>query len=212
MKLILEYQWEIFIGIEVISFISLILFGIVRYLFSKPKMSRFFLLVFFLLLILEAVLAVILYQETGEISTFQIVIIIFIFYACTFGISDFRKLDRWMRLKIGKWRGIDLLTENDKRIMKKQKDPKYIARKYRYSSLVHLLVFVLAQIIFWSYGVNSLEEVKAYLTDLSWISADNYAISPYPSEMLYGVSMVWGIVFVVDFIYSWSYTIFPSTK
>ena len=56
------------------------------------------------------------YQVTGEISTILIIITIFVLYACTFGIYDFLKLDRWMRRKIGEWRGVELLTEKDYRI------------------------------------------------------------------------------------------------
>src|SRR5699024_6535655 len=78
--------------------------------------------------------ALVVYNETGEISQFHIVIIIFLLYACTFGIVDFLKLDRWMRLKIGGWRKIDMLSEKDKRIIVKQENPKQIAKKYRTSS------------------------------------------------------------------------------
>ncbi|MBU8792488.1 hypothetical protein NSA56_15330 [Oceanobacillus caeni] len=212
MDVILEYQWEVFIGIEVLSLVSLLLFGVVRYVFNKQKRSLSFLFLFVLLLFLEAALAIFIYRETGEFSTFQIVITIFVIYACTFGISDFKKLDRWMRLKIGNWRGTELLTEKDKYVMKKQKDPKYIAKKYRYSSMIHFLLFVIAQLIFLSYSLDSMEQAIPYLTDLSWIGTEYVEETPYSNETLYGISMVWGLVFIVDFIYSWSYTIFPSKQ
>ncbi|KPH70231.1 MULTISPECIES: hypothetical protein [Bacillaceae] len=212
MDVILEYQWEVFIGIEVLSLVSLLLFGVVRYVFNKQKRSLSFLFLFVLLLFLEAALAVFIYRETGEFSTFQIVITIFVIYACTFGISDFKKLDRWMRLKIGNWRGIELLTEKDKYVMKKQKDPKYIAKKYRYSSMIHFLLFVIAQLIFLSYSLDSMEQAIPYLTDLSWIGTEYVEETPYSNETLYGISMVWGLVFIVDFMYSWSYTIFPAKQ
>ncbi|KKE77933.1 hypothetical protein DTX80_14335 [Bacilli bacterium] len=212
MDVILEYQWEVFIGIEVLSLVSLLLFGVVRYVFNKQKRSLSFLFLFVLLLFLEAALAIFIYRETGEFSTFQIVITIFVIYACTFGISDFKKLDRWMRLKIGNWRGTELLTEKDKYVMKKQKDPKYIAKKYRYSSMIHFLLFVIAQLIFLSYSLDSMEQAIPYLTDLSWIGTEYVEETPYSNETLYGISMVWGLVFIVDFMYSWSYTIFPSKQ
>ncbi|MFD1170202.1 hypothetical protein [Oceanobacillus caeni] len=212
MDVILEYQWEVFIGIEVLSLVSLLLFGVVRYVFNKQKRSLSFLFLFVLLLFLEAALAIFIYRETGEFSTFQIVITIFVIYACTFGISDFKKLDRWMRLKIGNWRGTELLTEKDKYVMKKQKDPKYIAKKYRYSSMIHFLLFVIAQLIFLSYSLDSMEQAIPYLTDLSWIGTEYVEETPYSNETLYGISMVWGLVFIVDFIYSWSYTIFPAKQ
>ncbi|WP_095149349.1 hypothetical protein [Oceanobacillus manasiensis] len=209
---IVSFQWEIFILAEIISLICLLLFGVVRYVFNKQKLSLSFLFIFIALIVIEAVIAVTIFMETGEISTFQIVITIFVIYACTFGISDFKKLDRWMRWKIGQWRGTELLTEKDKFIMSKQKDPKYIARKYRYSSLIHLLIFVIAQAIFWYYGLGQIDKAIPYLQDLSWIGTERLEETPYASDVIYGLSMVWGLVFVIDFIYSWSYTIFPSTK
>lgn len=210
MTFLIQHQWEIFIAAEILSFISLILFGVIRYFFNKRNLSLIFLLSFLGLFIVEGVLALLIYRETGEISMFQIVILIFILYACTFGINDFRKLDRWMRLKIGNLRGIELLTERDKEIIRRQKDPKYIAKINRYSSIFHLLIFAAVQIVFWSYEIKDLSQAMNYLTDLSWIGDDNYLASPYANEMMYNISMVWGIVFIIDFIYSWSYTICPS--
>lgn len=210
MDVIMEYQWGIFIVLEVLSFACLLFFGVVRYIFNKQKLSLFFLFLFILLLFLEAALAIFIYKETGEFSTFQIIITIFVIYACTFGISDFKKLDRWMRLKIGNWRGIELLTEKEKYVMKKQKDPKYIAKKYRLSSIIHFLLFLIAQLIFLTYSLESMEQALPYLTDLSWIGTESIEETPYSNETLYGISVVWGLVFIIDFVYSWSYTIFPS--
>lgn len=34
--------------------------------------------------------------------------------------------------------------------------------------------------------------------------------SPYANEFMYSASMLWGIILVIDTIYSWSYTFFPS--
>ena len=210
MTFLIQHQWEIFIAAEILSFISLILFGFIRYFFNKRNLSLVFLLSFLGLFIVEGALALLIYRETGEISMFQVVILIFILYACTFGINDFKKLDRWMREKIGNWRDINLLTEKDREIMRRQKDPKHIAKINRYSSIIHLLLFVAVQIVFWSYGVQGFNEAMSFLADLSWIGNENYLESPYPNEMLYNISMIWGLVFVVDFIYSWSYTIFPK--
>src|SRR5699024_6413066 len=134
MELLIDYQWGIFVTAEVLSIVALLLFGVVRYLLNKYRLSRLFLLVFLILLGIEAVLAILIYQETGQISTFQIVITIFVIYASTFGILDFMKLDRWMRKTIGRWRGVELLTEKDLRILERNKDPKFIAKKYRWSS------------------------------------------------------------------------------
>lgn len=210
MKYMLAFQWEIFIIAEVLSFVSLLLFGIVRYVLNKKKQSLVFMVAFLVLLALEAILAIVIYKETGEISTFQLVLTIFVLYACTFGVFDFKNLDRWMRKKVGPWRGEELLTEKDYRIIERNKDSKYLARKYRWTSFVHFLVFVIVQFIFWMYGTDSFEEMYRYISDLSWIESGAYEDSPYPNETIYSIGMLWGIVFVADFIWSWSYTIFPS--
>lgn len=210
MDVLLKHQLEIFVVMELLSVLSLLSFGVVRYFFSKYRMSVFFLLLFIILIVFEAIMAWLIYQETKEISNLLIIITIFVLYACTFGISDFKKLDRWMRKHIGKWRGIELLTVKDIEIMSKQKDPKHIARKYRWSSTVHLIIFVAVQIAFWVYGMNSVQEMFDYVKDLSWIGTENIAETPYANETIYHISMLWGLVFIVDFIWSWSYTVSPS--
>lgn len=210
MNFLVEYQWEIFIAIEIVSLLTIILFGVVRYLFSRKKLSLSFLLLFILLLVLEGLLALVIYRETGEISTFQIIIIVFIVYACTLGINDFKKLDRWMRQKIGQWRGVNLLTDKDHLIMKRQKDSKHIAKVNRIHAMIHLLIFVIVQVVFWSYGLESINQAFDYIKDLSWIGTENFLDTPYPSDMTYRVSMIWGLVFIIDFVYSWSYTFLPE--
>lgn len=210
MQLIIDHQWGIFISIEVLSIVALLLFGVVRYVLNKKKLSRLFIVAFLVLIASEALMAFLIYQETGEISTFQIVIMIFVLYACTFGILDFKKLDRWMRKTVGGWRGVELLTAKEYQIMKRNNNPKYLAKKYRWTSTVHLVVFVIVQSIFWMYGTEDLEEMFEYVRDFSWIEAGTYEESPYPNETIYSIGMLWGIIFVVDFLYSWSYTFFPS--
>ncbi|WP_433958950.1 hypothetical protein [Cytobacillus horneckiae] len=209
-SLFLEYQLEIFIFLEISAIISLLIFGMIRYFFAKRKFSLVFIFLFIAITAAEAVFAWHLYSQTGEISSLQIIITIFVLYAITFGIQDFKKLDRWMRKKIGHWRGIDFLTDHDREVMEKQKNPKYIAHKYRKSSMAHILVFFAAQIIFFSLGTDSLKEAFSYLQDLSWLEKDSFVQSPYHNETIYKISMMWGIVFVVDTIYSWSYTFFPK--
>lgn len=210
MDFILTYHWNIFITIEVLSLISLLMFGVFRYFFSKRQFSLIFIAAFLALLFIEALLGLYVYLQTGEISTFLIVIVIFLVYACTFGVFDFIRLDRWMRDKIGKFRGVNLLTEKDRYINERNRDPKYLAKKYRMTSTIHLFIFVIGQAILWSMGTDSITEAKGYLMYLSWVEDGTSGTSPYPNDMLYGAGMIWGIVFVIDFIYSWSYTIFPN--
>ncbi|MGG4034894.1 hypothetical protein ABEV74_14470 [Paenibacillus cisolokensis] len=210
MGLILEYNWELFILIELLSIGALILFGIFRYFFNKPRLSIMFIFFFLFMVILEGLLGLYVYHQTGEISTFQIVITVFIIYAFTFGIFDFIRLDRWMRRKIGTLRGVELLSDKDYKIIERNNNPKYIAKKYRKSSYIHLFIFVTVQAILWIIGTESIAEIKMYLSDFSWIEKGVAKESPYPNDVTFGISIIWGIVFIADFIYSWSYTLFPK--
>ncbi|MBU9724279.1 MULTISPECIES: hypothetical protein [Bacillaceae] len=210
MELLIEYQWGIFIVAEILSIFALLLFGFFRYFLVKKKLSLLFIYAFLALVGLEAVLGILIYQYTGEFSTFQLVITIFVIYACTFGIFDFLRLDRWMRRKVGEWRGIELLSEKDYYILERNKDPKLKAKKYRWSATIHMIVFLTVQFIFWSLGTQGFQEMLSYITDFSWIEAGTSEQSPYPTETLYYIGMIWSVVFIVDFLYSWSYTIFPS--
>src|SRR5690625_3966090 len=169
MNLILTYNWEIFITIEILSIAALILFGTSRYFFNRHTLSKMFIGLFLLLLVLEGALGFYVYRQTGEISTFQIVITIFIIYAFTFGIFDFIRLDRWMRRKIGALRRVELLSDKDYKIIRRNKDPKYIAKKYRISSYIHFVIFVTVQAILWILGTESIAEIIMYLSDFSWI-------------------------------------------
>ncbi|MBU3536721.1 hypothetical protein KHT87_20035, partial [Alkalihalobacillus clausii] len=134
MEGIIEFAAPLFIAMELASLVCLLLFGVVRYGLDKRKASMVFIFLFIGITALEAGLGWLLYKETGELSTLQIIITVFVLYAVTFGIQDFKKLDRWMKQKIGRLRGIDLLTDKDREQIAKQKDPSYQARMYRRSS------------------------------------------------------------------------------
>ena len=212
MQFLVANQWTIFIVLEVLSLVSLLFFGFLRYVLNRRRLSGLAIVAFLGLLISEALLGVLIYQETKEIETFQIAVGIFVVYACTFGIFDFFKLDRWMRKKIGKWRRVELLTKKDHAILQRQKNPKYVARKYRVTSVIHLAAFIVGQSILWMYGTESFEEMLGFMTDLSWVEAGTAAQSPYPNEVMYSIGMIWTLVFIIDLIYSWSYTIFPGKR
>src|SRR5699024_2998231 len=171
-----------------------------------------FIILFLVLLLTEASLGLLIYKQTGKFSSFQIIITIFLIYAFTFGIVDFLRLDRWMRKQIGKIRGIDLLTEKDLNIMDRNKNPKYLAKKYRISSIVHQADFVVEQIIYISLVTDRTTEAQEYLIDFSLVDAFNTQMSTYHNDRIFALFAVCFIVFIIDFIYSWSYTIFPKIE
>lgn len=212
MTFLLDNYWSIFIFLEVSSLIFLLLFIFIRYYFMNIRLSFSFLLLFFVAIILEAILAFIVYKQTGEFTTFQIVIIIFIIYAATFGISDFKRLDRYVKQKVSKWRGIDLLTDKEKERIAYLKDPKVIARHARYWFYAHTVVFVISIIVLWVYDGNKDYSLFYFLKHLEWFNAPLASPQPFHNEMIRNVIQLWVIIYVVDSIINWSYTLFPSDQ
>lgn len=212
MTFLLDNYWSIFIVLEVSSLLFLLLFALVRYVFTNNRFSLIFLTLFFVAIVLEAILAYIVYKQTGEITTFQIVIAIFIIYSITFGISDFKRLDRYVKQKVGKWKGVDLLTEREKEIIAHLIDPKVIARRARYWFYAHTIVFVIGIMILWiNYG-NENYSITYFLSNLEWFNEEFSEPQPFTSEMVTNVVRLWMIIYVIDSIINWSYTIFPSEK
>src|SRR5699024_4531607 len=180
-------SWELFILAEVLSIVAFILFGVFRYFFNKRSLSLVFIFLFLFLLVIEGLLGLYVYLRTGEIETFQIVITIFILYAFTFGFFDFIKLDRWMRKTIGKIRGVELLTEKDYKIIERNNDPQSIAKKYRISSYIHIVLFFSVQAVLWRMGTDNLSEIIMYLSDFSWVEQGAANESPYPNEAAFAI-------------------------
>lgn len=209
-QFLLENQWNIFIGLEAVSFIFLLSFLVIRYALTKERLSKVFLGLFIFCIVLEALLAWLIYQETREIDTFQIVIVVFIVYAFTFGISDFKKLDRFIKKHIGKWRGVELLSEEDKWKMAKAKNPQVIARKNRRWWYAHTAVFITVHYFFWQLYGSQEHDLIYYLQDVSWFGEENFVNAPFKGEVINAVSRLWIIVFAIDTIVSWSYTLFPD--
>lgn len=206
--MLLLYQWEIFITLEVMGMVSLLLFLLFRYAFTRQGISYIFLGLFFIFLLFEVLLAILIYNKTGEISTFTIIIGVFILYAVSFGISDFRKLDRLIKKWVGRWKGVELLTEIDRERIKRAKDPKLISRKSLLWWLSHLLVFLILQTYFWlNYGKHD-EGLIYFLRDWSWYQAETPDQGPFMSDLLNSISKLWILVFVIDTIISWSYIFF----
>ncbi|HLR81320.1 MAG TPA: hypothetical protein VK119_12280 [Bacillota bacterium] len=216
MDMMIQYQWELFIGLEVVSWLSLLSFLLVRYALKRQRLSMLCLLLFLTVTLLEGVLALIVYKETGVIDTLQIIIMLFLLYACTFGISDFKKLDRWMKQKVGNWQGVDLLTEKDRQAMEREQNPRWMARSYRRWWYGHTLLFIVAHSFFWLYFGNDDRLLGEVLTDWSWL--ENMDLDkipengPYRVASIYPVSLIWGIVYIADTINAWYYTLFPGQE
>lgn len=204
--MLISYQWHIFITLEIISVLSALLFIVLRYGFKKRALSSFFLLLFILPLLLEALLAYTIYQQTGEITSFHIVVGLFVLYACTLGVSDFKKLDRKLRKWIGERRGENLLTERDLYLLAREKDSRYLQKKSIFYFALHTIIFSLFIFIMWSKYGNT-----HFTFSMQWFS-DAKAIQPFTSELATNILQVWIVVYIIDSLINLSYIFFPSKK
>src|SRR5690625_1471276 len=105
MEWIATYLWELFIFVEVIFWLLIILFLILRYILQWKSASIGILPLFVATIIADLFLGWVDYQQTGEFSLFQIIVVIFVIYAVTSGRSDFQRLDAWVQRKIAAWKG-----------------------------------------------------------------------------------------------------------
>lgn len=210
MGTLLQYEWEIFLTIELTSIISLLLFILLRYLITNKKISYLFLAIFILTVVLEACFAFILYQITKEVTTIQIIIILFLLYAITFGINDFKRMDRYLKVKIGKWKNIDLLTEKDYKAIEDLKNPRIIAQKARRSFYLHSFTFFIAVTAFWFYHGNHTYTAFYFLTNLEWFSDHTIDPQPFNNLQLVKIVEIWLIIYIIDSILNIYDALFPK--
>src|SRR5690625_5267402 len=201
----------IFISLEIAALIFIFLFMGARYFFACHKGSHIFLSLFLFMMVLEGILAFLVYKVTGEINTFQIVVVIFLVYAVTFGVSDFKKLDYTARVKIGKWRNVDLVSDEEMERMRKLKHPKVVARKSRIWFYTHTIILISVLIYLW-YSYGSTEHHWVYfIQNWGWFDDENLS-QPFTSDMVNQVIRLWLIIYVIDTIVNWSYTFFPDKE
>lgn len=211
MDFLVEHSWMLFISLEIAALIFIFAFMGARYFFAYYKGSNIFLSLFLLMMVFEGILAFLVYKVTGEINTFQIVVVIFLVYAATFGISDFKKLDYTARVKIGKWRNVQLVSDDEVKKMRRLKHPKVVARKSRIWFYTHTIILISALIYLWYlYGSTEYHWVY-FIQNWGWFNDESLS-QPFTSEMVNQVIRLWLIIYVIDTIVNWSYTFFPDKE
>lgn len=199
--LILQYKWLFLILGEIIFWVSLLGFFIIRYAFGQEKLSKYFIFIWLLSDVWLLILGILDYRKTGAFSTFQVVIIIFLFYAVTFGRNDMRKLDRWMKRKIGKWKG-----EPQGEVEKEEKlyGMKYAVKQGK-EFVMHVAMFaaVMAVLSFFLEfrGFDYFFETKS----LGDLIKNGLFVEPTVGK----ITGVWALIVIIDAVITISYFIFP---
>ncbi|WP_416148711.1 hypothetical protein ACM26V_20955 [Salipaludibacillus sp. HK11] len=205
-----SYYWELFIFTEVIAVLCIVLFTVFRYILGQKNRSLFFLGLFLISNVIDAVVAYYMYTLTGEIEAFQMIVGIFLLYACTFGYRDFKRLDRWLRTKIEHFTGKTYVTDQEKRDIEKASLPEEKAKQERRGWYLHAALFLGAFIISFFYIGEG--EIQKLFMSLDWLERwfNDTEQGPFSEAMANQVFQIWFIIFVVDSVIVWSYTLFPE--
>lgn len=210
MDFILENKWLFLIIAEVIFWVSVLTFLLLRYWFDLKKLSLAFFVLFIVNDLWIAIMGFFYYLKTDKISNYQIIIIVFLVYAFTYGKNDFRRLDTFMQRKVASWKGQPIpKVEGVKKLYGKEH-----ARHERKLFLIHFLVYVLAHIIFlvmfgFSDQVNSFHEIGNMLSH--WFE-EKQVNFPSNNTTVNNISRIWSFILVIDAVISLSYTFFPRSE
>ncbi len=186
---LLENKVIFLMASEVIFLVFVSLALLFRYWFRLKKASLAAFIIVILNELAVLVIGVLDYIEVGTFSQFQMIIVIFIIYALIFGKSDFKKLDRWIQKKVARMKGEPIPDFGEEPA--RQLYGKEHAREERKGFYKHLLLFVVVHICF------------AIL--FAFVKLDD-------NNLLAGISNIWTKVLIIDFIWSFSYTIWPKKE
>jgi hypothetical protein len=100
----MELKWVVLIALEALAWALTLGFVVLRYWFRQERASLVALVAMVVDTFAIAVLGLVDWLRTGELSIFQIVIAGLIVYALTLGREDARRLDRWLGERISRWR------------------------------------------------------------------------------------------------------------
>ncbi|MBB6097286.1 hypothetical protein HNR42_000700 [Deinobacterium chartae] len=181
-----EYKWALFAVMEGFFWLMLLAALISRYWFGLHRLSLVFVGAFVLNDLGLLLLAYLDYRETGEFSTYQIVMLAIVLYALTLGKGDFNKLDAWAKRTVARLKGQAAPTDT---AAPRRLSGREHARAERQGFIKHLAVFAVVQGLLWI-AVGVLPDSELLLN-------------------LKRAAAIWTVLLVVDFIISFSYTLFP---
>ncbi|QKY71245.1 hypothetical protein [Lentibacillus sp. CBA3610] len=208
-EFIIDYKWYFFIAGEIIFWGSLIGFLMLRYAFNLEKLSKYAIVLWLASDLWLVTIGILDYMRSGTFDRFQIIIVIFVIYALTAGKKDFRRLDRWIQRKIARLKG-DEVSEIDGG-SERHLYGKEHAKSERKKFYGHFLIFVAIHvgfIFFLGYHPSSLVEL---IHNLDAIDKDDSLkqVTKLISGTS-GISAIWTLILVIDFLWTFSYTIWPK--
>ncbi|MEW9500706.1 hypothetical protein [Jeotgalibacillus marinus] len=210
MDFILEHKWAFLIAAEIIFWVSILTFLTLRYWFKLNKLSLIFFAFFIINDLWIATMGFMDYLRSGEFTSYQLVILIFIVYAFTYGKSDFRRLDAFIQKKVAKLR-CEPVPDFDQPCALYGSE---YAKKEWKQFLGHLLIFSIVHIsLMFIFGISKqTDEITSLDTLFTLWFAESPASFPFDNSGANNLSQVWTLVLAIDAVITSSYTIFPKSK
>ncbi|ADY24355.1 hypothetical protein P4U05_12275 [Bacillus paranthracis] len=208
MNFILENKWTFLIMAEAIFWISIICFLLLRYWFEFKKLSIAFFILFIVNDLWIATMGFFDYLNTGKFSNYQLIIVIIIVYALTYGKTDFRKLDAFIQKKVAKWKGNPIPElPNVKKLSGKEH-----AKMERKHFSIHLLIYIVAHVVLVSiFGLSDqLTDIHSIWNTLVTWFEEKQPHFPSNNIAFNNLSRVWSLILAIDAVISLSYTFFPK--
>ncbi|WP_085522290.1 hypothetical protein [Tuberibacillus sp. Marseille-P3662] len=205
---ILDHKWIFFIAGEVIFWVSLIGFILLRYALNLPQLSRYLIGLWLASDLWLITIGVLDYMRTGSFQTFQLIILIFVIYALTAGKKDFQKLDRSIKRLIAKWKGTSL-QEDEIDPMQESLYGLAHAMKELKNFGIHILIYgIVMAILVIMFGFKGFGEFPGGdLGDMiDYVISHGFIQHPTASK----ISGIWTLVLGIDAMITVTYFIFPK--
>ncbi|MBU8880336.1 hypothetical protein BGM26_15395 [Bacillus sp. FJAT-29790] len=205
LELISTYKWPLLVSLEVLFWVTFIVFLILKYWF-QAKINIIFLVLTVISECFDLPLAVLDYVNTGRFSLFQVVIFISYIYALLFGKNNMRKLDRLIQRKVMvmKERSFPLVDKQHPLTLAEQNHAMTVRKGFYF----HFLIFCIAHLLFIvEIGITSTS--SSYISDfLNWLG--NYHFQFFQNEAINRASSIWRLILIINGIMAVSCSIWPK--
>lgn len=205
MNFLIEYKWQLIIIGEALFLLFISAFFVMRYWFHQHAIAFGAVLLLIINELFLAILAIFDYMETGKLASFQIITIIFFIYLLIEGKKDFQKLDHYFKMKVAEWKGETATTLPEEQKNEAHQYGLSHAKLERRGWYEHLLIFIIAQIIF--LNVSSFSGFE----NIRFNNIGNL-FKVYEDGQINKANSLWGIILLIDFFWSFSYTIWPRKE
>ena len=195
--MIVEWQWALFIGIEIGMVLALLGAIVSRAMRGPNRVATGFLVLFVGLLGAEGWLAYAVYKATNEWTTFHFVIGFFIGYVLLYGRRDFDSLDWTIRSALDRRMTRSFVTEEERALRAEEQSAPFIRKRAMVDWVKHVVLFGGLVTLAWLEAGNGTQSIVDWVRHTEWFG-DESLPQPFTRELYNGVVRIWCVVFAID--------------